>query len=368
MKPTIYLGADHAGFDMKTSVREHLELAGYTVEDLGAHELDPADDYPQYGEAVAEAVLKHPGSLGVLSCGNAEGICIVANKFDGIRAGVGYATEAARTMRTDDNANVICIPGRIETNDDPLAIVDAFVTTPFSGAERHVRRLEQVREIEKADPSIVVVAPAVLAANEEEFVQKLSESDVRQLANLYQVDVLDGSMFGATCFEDALIAAALANPPDIELHLMVQDPLPVVHRWHTHYPNLKRAIIHAEIDQDVLSVIEKIKAMNIEVGLAINPDTHLEAIERLTPMLDLLLIMGVEPGASGQAFLGDPILEKIAHARRQFGIMTIAVDGGVTLDNARSIVDAGANQLCVSSAIWKSVNRARAFAQLSHPA
>ncbi len=148
MKPTIYLGADHAGFNLKASVREHLEELGYHVEDLGARELDPKDDYPQYAQAVSEVVLDHPGSLGILSCGNAEGVCIAANKFDGIRAGVGYSIEAARTMRADDNANVICIPGRIETQDDPLRIVEKFIETPFSGAERHARRLEQVKRIE----------------------------------------------------------------------------------------------------------------------------------------------------------------------------------------------------------------------------
>lgn len=367
MKPTIYLGADHAGFDMKTSVREHLEHKGYHVEDLGAHDLDPADDYPQYGEAVAEAVLKHPGSLGVLSCGNAEGICIVANKFDGVRAGIGYAIEAAKTMRTDDNANIICIPGRVNTQDDPLAIVEAFIETPFSGEERHLRRLAQVREIEKADPSTVAVVPAVLAYDEAEFVEKLSEPDVRKLANMYQVDILDGSMYGESCFHDPVIAASLANPPDVELHLMIQDPISVVNTWHKHYPRLRRAIVHAEIDQDVLAVIEKIKSLGLEVGLATNPDTDLDIIERLVPTLDLLLVMGVHPGKSGQAFLGDPVLQKISYARHRFGVLSLAVDGGVTVENAKSIVDAGANQLCVSSAIWKAVNRERAFAQLAHP-
>lgn len=147
-KSTIYIGADHAGFDLKASIKEHLEMLGFMVEDMGAHTLDPHDDYPQYAQAVAEKVLEHPKSLGILSCGNAEGICIAANKFDGIRAGVGFSKKAAETMRADDNANVICIPGRIKTDDDPLQIVDAFIKTPFSDAQRHLRRLDQVEKIE----------------------------------------------------------------------------------------------------------------------------------------------------------------------------------------------------------------------------
>lgn len=149
MKPIIYIGADHAGFDMKSMIKDHLEAAGYTVEDLGAHQLDPEDDFPQYAEAVAEAVLDHPESMGILSCGNAQGVCIAANKFDGIRAGLGHSLKAAKTMRQDDNVNVICIPGRVETQDDPLAIVDTFLATSFSGEERFQRRLNQVKEIEE---------------------------------------------------------------------------------------------------------------------------------------------------------------------------------------------------------------------------
>jgi ribose 5-phosphate isomerase B len=143
MKPTVYLGADHAGFDLKNAIKEWLETRGYITEDLGAHALNPKDDYPTYAGAVAEAVRKHPGAFGILSCGNAEGICIAANKFDGIRAGIGYAIEAAKTMRTDDDANILCLPGRIKTADDPYKIAETFLTTPFSGAPRHIRRMRQ---------------------------------------------------------------------------------------------------------------------------------------------------------------------------------------------------------------------------------
>jgi ribose 5-phosphate isomerase B len=149
MEKTVYLGADHAGFARKASVFEYLKNEGHVVEDLGAHKNDPNDDYPEYAARVAQAVREHPGSLGVLSCGNAEGICIAANKFQGIRAGVGYSIAAAKTMRTDDDANIVCIPGRLDVNDDPLEIVHAFLSTDFSGAERHKRRIEEVAKLEK---------------------------------------------------------------------------------------------------------------------------------------------------------------------------------------------------------------------------
>jgi ribose 5-phosphate isomerase B len=149
MQATVYLGADHAGFNRKASIADYLRAKDFIIEDLGARQLDPADDYPEYAARVAQAVREHPGSFGILSCGNAEGICIAANKFQGIRAGIGYSLEAARTMRTDDDANIICIPGKLSPSDDPLKIVEMFLATPFSGAERHTRRLKEIAELEK---------------------------------------------------------------------------------------------------------------------------------------------------------------------------------------------------------------------------
>lgn len=148
MVTTVYLGADHAGFALKNSLKEHLEMKGFVVEDLGAHELHANDDYPEYATAVAQAVRNHVGSFGILSCGNAEGIAMAANKFQGIRAGIGYSIEAAQTLRNDDNANIIAIPGRLPINDDPLEIAETFLKTPFSQAERHKRRLAQVADLE----------------------------------------------------------------------------------------------------------------------------------------------------------------------------------------------------------------------------
>ncbi|MFH1711661.1 MAG: RpiB/LacA/LacB family sugar-phosphate isomerase [Patescibacteria group bacterium] len=364
MKPTIYIGADHAGFDMKATIKEHFESRDYIVEDLGALELDPTDDYPQYAEAVAQAVLKHPGSLGVLSCGNAEGVCIAANKFDDIRAGLGFSIEAARTMRNDDNANVICIPGRIETKDDPLEIVEAFLETSFSGAERHLRRLSQLDDIEQLHQHSTTVVPAVLTYAEDDFVSRMSDPEVRKLASLYQIDILDGSMFDETCYHDPLAMSHIKLPPKVELHLMINDPLPVVEEWQRRVPTLERAIIHAEISKMLLPVIEGIKNLGLEVGLALNPETDLETVERLLPTLNMLLIMGVNPGKSGQKFLGDDILKKIETARKSFPSLKIAVDGGITLENASEIVKVGANQLCVSSVIWQAENKIQAFTQL----
>lgn len=156
MKETIYLGADHAGFHLKESIREQLLLEGWHVEDLGAKELDPKDDFPVYAKSVATHVAKgnavHPGStLGVLVCGNAQGVCIAANKFDGVRAGIGYSRLAAQGVREEDNANVLCLPGRVQLEEDPIAILKVFLQSTYKGEERFNRRLEQILDIEQSN-------------------------------------------------------------------------------------------------------------------------------------------------------------------------------------------------------------------------
>lgn len=354
MKPTIYLGADHAGFDLKTSIYEHLEARGFHVEDLGAHELNPTDDYPQYGEAVAEAVSNHPGSLGVLSCGNAEGISIVANKFDGIRAGVGYSIEAATTMRADDDANVISIPGRLDIPDDPLQILDAFLKTEFSEAPRHVRRLEQVSEIEARQTKELIISPSVLANDENEFKEKLMDEKMRSLAILWHIDILNGSMYDSTSFADPVIAASLSSLPEIELHLMIQNPLPIITNWKQHVPHLKRVIMQVEIDQNVETLLKAVQSMELKAGLAINPETKIDEILKYEGLFDTLLIMSVHPGKSGQEFLGEKILHKIYTAKEKLPGVTIAVDGGINLENAQKVALSGADQIISASALWKS--------------
>ena len=147
----IYIGADHAGFALKESVKRYLGQAGWSVEDVGAHALVPTDDYPEYAALVATAVRENARSVGILLCGSAEGVCIAANKFDGIRAGIGYSLAAATSLRADDHGNVLCLPGRMPVQDDVMAIIDAFLTTVPSTEPRHVRRNDAIADIEATE-------------------------------------------------------------------------------------------------------------------------------------------------------------------------------------------------------------------------
>lgn len=144
----LYIASDHAGFKRKEVLKKYLTRKHIVFADLGPARMNPKDDYPDVAEVLARRVARTKGR-GVLLCGNAEGVCIVANKIDGVRAAVGYSAYAARTARSDDNTNIVCIPGRTLTDRDAKKILDTWLKTPFSGASRHKRRLKKIKKIEK---------------------------------------------------------------------------------------------------------------------------------------------------------------------------------------------------------------------------
>ncbi|MBI4256513.1 RpiB/LacA/LacB family sugar-phosphate isomerase [Candidatus Uhrbacteria bacterium] len=150
-KPIIYIGADHAGWELKETLEEYLKEKGYLVTDMGNENLVNDDDYPDFGYAVAKRVATDENAHGIVICGNAQGICIVANKVKGVRAATGFNADVAKSAREDDNSNILCLPGRHINKKEAVEIVDMWLTTEFSGAARHVRRLKKVEEIERQE-------------------------------------------------------------------------------------------------------------------------------------------------------------------------------------------------------------------------
>lgn len=144
----IYLGADHRGYKLKEQVKAYLLERGYEVEDLGTNSIEPVD-YPIITEKVARKVVEDPKSRGIVICGSGAGVCIVANKIDGIRAAEAWKPEIARAARNDDNLNVLCLSSDDLDFEQTKPIVQTFLDTSFGGAERYKRRLEQIEDIEK---------------------------------------------------------------------------------------------------------------------------------------------------------------------------------------------------------------------------
>jgi ribose 5-phosphate isomerase B len=144
----VYLGSDHAGFELKSRLLAHLAGAGHEVVDVGASAYDPDDDYPPFCLETARRVVADPGSLGVVLGGSGNGEQIAANKVPGCRAALAWSIETARLAREHNDAQVIGVGARMHSEADALAIVDAFVATPFSGEPRHARRIAQLADYE----------------------------------------------------------------------------------------------------------------------------------------------------------------------------------------------------------------------------
>ncbi len=143
----IVIGADHAGFELKQMLVAHLRELGHDVEDLGTQSADPVD-YPDYAEAVADALLQGRAERGILICGSGVGASVAANKVPGIRAGLCHDTYSARQGVEHDDLNVLVLGARVIGPELAKELVRAFLNARFSGEERHRRRLEKLRQLE----------------------------------------------------------------------------------------------------------------------------------------------------------------------------------------------------------------------------
>lgn len=142
----VYIGSDHAGFELKEKLKKYLAELGYKTEDKGAFSFDPSDDYPDFITPVAEAVAKEDGSLGIILGGSGEGEAIDANKISGIRAIEYYGKDLdiVRLGREHNDANILSLGARFVSEGEAKEAVKIFLETPFSGAPRHIRRLNKI--------------------------------------------------------------------------------------------------------------------------------------------------------------------------------------------------------------------------------
>jgi len=145
----VYLGSDHGGYELKQFIIEHLRQGEHKPIDCGAYTYDAEDDYPVFCIAAAMKTVADPGSLGIVLGGSGNGEQVAANKVPGARCALAWSTETASLARQHNNARLIGIGGRLHTVEEALAIVDAFVSTPWSEAPRHQRRVDIVDDYER---------------------------------------------------------------------------------------------------------------------------------------------------------------------------------------------------------------------------
>ena len=146
----VYLGSDHAGYELKVHLVSALALQGFEIVDVGPAKYDPDDDYPVFCFHTAARVVDDPGSLGVVIGGSGNGEQIAANKVPGVRAALAWNLETAQLARQHNDANVVAIGARQHTLDEATTLASAFLTTAFSGNERHARRIAQVLDYDRS--------------------------------------------------------------------------------------------------------------------------------------------------------------------------------------------------------------------------
>jgi ribose 5-phosphate isomerase B len=145
----IFIGADHNGYDLKKQVTEYLRKRGIDVIDEGDSERDPEDDFPIFAQRVVTDMLgsQDENPRGILICGSGQGMMMAANRFSGIRAGLGWSADAARSIKNDEDANVLALPSEVLRGDSWKEVVDTWLATPFAGAPRYKRRNKQLDEL-----------------------------------------------------------------------------------------------------------------------------------------------------------------------------------------------------------------------------
>lgn len=202
--------------------------------------------------------------------------------------------------------------------------------------------------------------PAILEAEVEAIISKAQI--LQQHPSLYyraQLDVVDGTFTKGKTVEDPNTIPDLKL--DTEVHLMVMHPDVILRSWIKH-PNVKRLIVHVEGAGNIQAVIDRVKASGKEISLACNPDTPFQIFEPYLNQIDGVLLLSVTPGKQGQPMQTD-VLEKIKEIKKRFPQVSVAIDGGVNLENLPRVLKSGVDDIIVGSAIWKQADPQAALQQ-----
>lgn len=144
----VYLGSDHAGYELKNHLVEWLKSAGHDPVDCGPHIYDAADDYPPFCLRAAECAAQDSEALGIVVGGSGNGEQMAANKVKGVRCALAWSAQTASLAREHNNANVVSVGARMHTTEEAVKLVETFLNTSFSDEERHVRRIDMLSAYE----------------------------------------------------------------------------------------------------------------------------------------------------------------------------------------------------------------------------
>lgn len=355
---SIYLGADHGGWELKRYLASKLTEAGHRVVDLGAHEAHDTDDYPVFAAGVAAAVAADPSSRGILICRSAAGVTIAANRLPGIRAVSESSVASATRAREHNDMNILDLSGDGVRETEAWSMVEVFLSTSAT-AGRHARRVTQIERVGQATAEVI---PGIFQTTTEGISSTISQ--LAPLSEWLHVDVADGSFVPVSALADSADPATLGHTfhqVPCEVHLMVNEPAEYLDAWRR--SGTVRFVVHIE-SPGASNALQALAPE--ETVLAIDLPTSLDALESYLAITKSVLVMGVKAGASGQV-LQDSALLKIAELRERYPDLSIEVDGGVNALTAPMLITAGANRLTSTSYLANHPNPAQAMQQLANP-
>jgi ribulose-phosphate 3-epimerase len=208
----------------------------------------------------------------------------------------------------------------------------------------------------------IKIVPAILTDDTDALISMVNQA--KSFTDWVQIDIMDGQFVPSL----SITPEELANiKPDIswEAHLMVNEPGKVLHLFKN--AGAKRILFHYEATEDHAGVINTARALQLEVGIAINPQTQVDVLDTLAGSIDSVLFMTVNPGYYGAKFIPE-VLDKVRKFRARWNKMEIGIDGGAKEENLKLIIESGANSICVGSAIFLSSNPPESYRHLTEVA
>ena len=200
------------------------------------------------------------------------------------------------------------------------------------------------------------IIPAILVKTEAEFRERFQKAE--PLVSWVQLDVVDGKFAPNTTWGDPAVIAGLETSVKFEIDLMVVDVERAVGQWLEAVPQVERIFFHYEAlrkdtpKREVFDLVTMIRELGIEVGMSLNPETPADDLYQFVDELDAVLLLGVSPGFGGQKFQ-ENVIKKVAQLREKFRNLSIEVDGGVSMENAKALAESGATRLAAGSFLFQ---------------
>jgi ribose 5-phosphate isomerase B len=361
----LFLAADHRGFELKRELLTGLaNKAGLEVDDLGAHQLNLQDDYPEYVEKVATAMLTQPDAKAILLCGSGIGMSIAANKSPNLVAALINTKEELQREAGEHGANVLVFSADIwrDKLTDLLAGLDNWLLSDTKPEGRHLRRMNQIEFWERVQLLGLrkpIIAPAILT---DEIVE--AEQQTAQAANyaaIVNFDFMDGTTTEAKTIELEQISNLISTYPDkfFSVHLMTEKPLALLQKLSVHR-NVLLVYIHVEAGP---TEVQGCLTGEWPFQLGLTFDAESPANAELAREFPVVQIMTINSGAQGEPFEPQH-LEKVSELRAAGYEGEIHLDGGLNVETIPQTLQLNPDLIAVGSALSRSSDRSRTYQEL----